>query len=381
MITDKSKQINIQFNDLNAQWKCIKESAIERIDQLFEKSYFIGGKDIALFEDNYSNWNNNQFAIGCSNGTDAIKLALQAMEIKGSVGFFIPANTYIATILAAENAYPNASMHLIDCDQHFQIDTDILENTLNKERQKCDVAVILPVHLYGHTVNIKEIQGLAEKFDCIIMEDASQAHGALGEDNIKAGSFGKAAAFSLYPGKNLGAAGDAGVITTNDEALNNKIRALRNLGSEKKYFHDVKGYNNRMDTFQAIIVDEKLKHIDKWNANRNDVVDQYNANINHEHIILPVQADYCILHVYHIYCVRVTNGQREHFQSYLKENGVTTVIHYPIPIECTGAYSYFDVYNDNTRKWADEIISLPIHPFMKKEEIEYITNIINCWNV
>ena len=129
----------------------------------------------------------------------------------------------------------------------------------------------------------------------------------------------------------------------------------------------------------AIIVDEKLKHIDKWNENRNVVVDRYNQNINNDNLLLPVKADYCNFHVYHIYCVRVINGKREQFQSYLKENGITTVIHYPIPIESTGAYSYLNVFNENTRKWADEIISLPIHPFMKDEEVDFICHSINNW--
>ena len=134
-----------------------------------------------------------------------------------------------------------------------------------------------------------------------------------------------------------------------------------------------------MDTFQAIIVDEKLKHIDKWNDNRNVVVDRYNQNINNDNLMLPVKADYCNFHVYHIYCVRVINGKREQFQSYLKESGITTVIHYPIPIESTGAYSYLNIFNENTRKWADEIISLPIHPFMKEEEVDFICHSINNW--
>ena len=379
MSVNSQIKLNIQFNDLNAQWQVIKDGAIERIDKLFEKSYFIGGKDVGVFEENYAKWNQTSYAIGCSNGTDAIKLALRAMELKGKTAFYIPANTFVATIAAAEQAYPDADMHLIDCDPFFQIDVEILGDVLEKSRERYDNAVLVPVHLYGHTVDIKEILSLAEKFECIVLEDSSQSHGARGEDNIQAGSFGDASAFSLYPGKNLGAAGDAGVITTNSEIINSKIRALRNLGSEKKYYHEYKGFNNRLDNFQAIIVDEKLKHIDSWNAMRNDVVEKYNLGINNSNIVLPKKAPYCELHVYHIYCARVINGMRDDFQDYLKNKGITTVIHYPIPIECTGAYSYLDVYNENTRKWSEEIISLPIHPFMKDEEIEYICNAINTW--
>lgn len=376
---DTKLELNIQFNDLNAQWQCIKGSAQIRIDQLFAKSCYIGGPDIAVLEENYAKWNKTNFAIGCSNGTDAIVLALKALDLKGSIGIFLPANTYIATLIAAESAYPNASFHLIDCDDYFQIDCALLAASLDENRSKYEHAIIIPVHLYGHTVDIKSVQNLAKKSDCIIIEDASQAHGALGEDGIQVGSFGLASAFSLYPGKNLGAAGDAGIITTNSEALNKKIRTLRNLGSAEKYKHEVKGPNNRMDTFQAIIVDEKLKYLDQWNDARNAVVNQYNEKLKNDLVILPKQAPYCEKHVYHIYCVRIQDNLRDEFQAYLAEHKITTVIHYPIPMECSGAYSYLNVNNKNTRKWANEIISLPIHPFLKEEEIDYICNTINNW--
>ena len=150
--------LNIEFNDLNAQWQLIKEGAIQRIDDLFKDSYFIRGKDIAIFEANYAKWNNTKYAIGCSNGTDAIKLALMGMNLKGSVSFYIPANTFIATIAAAEHAYPETSMHLIDCDNYFQMDMDLLEESLSKNRTKSKHAVIIPVHLYGHTVDIKKVK-------------------------------------------------------------------------------------------------------------------------------------------------------------------------------------------------------------------------------
>lgn len=371
--------MEIQFNDLNAQWKCIQKTAQPRIDKLFAESRFIGGPDIAVFEENYAIWNKTDFAIGCSNGTDAIKLALMAMELKGNIGFFIPANTYIATILAAEAAYPDATMHLIDCDEYYQIDCDLLTESLAENAAKFDQVVIIPVHLYGHSVDIKRVKALAEQYDAIILEDGSQAHGALSDDGTMIGSFGHAAAFSLYPGKNLGAAGDAGVITTNDPELARKIKTLRNLGSAKKYVHEVKGPNNRMDTFQAIIVDEKLKFIDGWNDARNVAVDQYNALIKNDKIILPKVAPYCSKHVYHIYCVRVQDGRRDEFRTYLADKGITTVIHYPTAIECSGAYEYMDVFNPNTRKWQHELISMPIHPFMKQEEIEYIAQVINDW--
>ena len=369
----------IQFNDLHSQWACIKELAIPRIEEVILSSSFINGKDVLLFENNYADWNKVGYAIGCSNGTDALKMAFRSIGTEKNSVVFMPANTFIATISAIDQVMPDAHIELIDCDDYYQIDVEKLTHSLETTRSSYKRAFIVPVHLYGHTVDIKAILDLAERFDCEIVEDSSQAHGAIGVDNIMVGSFGKISAFSLYPGKNLGAMGDAGVITTNDKAHFETMRAMRTHGALKKYQHEIKGSNFRLDTLQAIILDEKLKHLDQWNNKRLQVAQHYNKNIKNQAFKLPIKAPYCGKHVYHIYCVRLIEGSRDIFQKYLKDRGIPTVIHYPVPIECTGAYSHLDTYSENTRRWSNQLISLPIHPFLSIDEVDYICDVLNSW--
>ena len=286
------------------------------IDNLNKIKYSknINGKDVLLFENNYAEWNKVGYAVGCSNGTDALKMAFRSIGTEKSSIVFMPANTFIATISAIDQVMPDAHIELIDCDDYYQIDIEKLTHSLESKRSSYQRAFIVPVHLYGHTVDIKAILDLAERFDCEIVEDSSQAHGAIGADNIMVGSFGKISAFSLYPGKNLGAMGDAGVITTNDKAHFETMRAMRTHGALKKYQHDIKGSNFRLDTLQAIILDEKLKHLDQWNNKRLQVAQHYNKNIKNQAFKLPIKAPYCDKHVYHIYCVRLIEGSRDIFQ-------------------------------------------------------------------
>ena len=365
--------MNINFNDLSTQWDIIKEEISPKLEELFKKSDFIGGKAIEEFEDNFSKYCNTKYAVGVSNGTDALKISLAALNIETTCGIIIPANTFIATALAVTYlSNIKYEMILIDCDQYYQIDVDILESYLIKNRKKWKSCVIIPVHLYGHPADMKRILEIAGKYNCLILEDASQAHGSI-VLNKKVGGLGDIAAFSLYPGKNLGAAGDAGIITTNNEELFNKAKALRNYGSFKKYYYEYRGWNNRLDTIQAIILNTKLKYLDKWNNMRIEVANRYNDllkdNVN---IIIPKTAPYIDKQIYHIYAVRVKN--RDSFQKYLSEHNIPTIIHYPIPIQKTKPFKHLDHFdNKRTLQFANELISLPIYPFLKDVEIEYIT--------
>ena len=223
---------------------------------------------------------------------------------------------------------------------------------------------------------MKGILNLAKTFDCYLLEDSSQAHGAMVLNN-KVGSLGDISAFSLYPGKNLGAAGDAGIITTNNETLYNRVKSLRNYGSNVKYHYDTKGWNNRLDTIQAIVVNEKLKYLDEWNNARIEIAKKFDFLFdNNANIITPKTAPYINKQVYHIYAIRVK--QRDKFQKYLNEKKITTIIHYPIPIQKTKPFKNLDHFNNKkTIQYSDELISLPMHPFLTDNEIEYIANIIN----
>ncbi|MFX0105282.1 MAG: DegT/DnrJ/EryC1/StrS family aminotransferase [Candidatus Hodarchaeota archaeon] len=368
--------MEIQFNDLSKQWEIIEDTVVPRLDKLFKKSDFIGGEAIREFEKNFAKYCGTKYAIGCSNGTDALKLCLSAFELRSPCGIIIPANTFIATALAVTYLSDlNYEIILIDCDDYYQIDTDLLETYLKNNRNKWKDCVIIPVHLFGHPADMERIIEIADEFNCLILEDSSQAHGAL-VLNKKVGCLGDTSAFSLYPGKNLGAAGDAGIITTNNEELYEKIRALRNYGSRKKYHYDFKGWNNRMDTIQAIILNEKLKYLDKWNDMRIEVAGQYNEQLrDNKDLITPKSASYIDKQVYHIYAIRLKN--RDEFQSYLLKNGIPTIIHYPIPIQRTEPFKHLDIFNNKkTLKFAEELLSLPIYPFLTDEEIEYITSSI-----
>lgn len=364
----------IKFNDLGKQWEVISEKTLDRLNNLFNNSSYINGPDVKIFEENFANYIGTNYAIGVSNGTDAIKLSVEALELKGKVGVIIPANTFIATLLGVEMAIPHADFQLIDCDDYYQIDTNKLEDVLIGKRNKWDHCLILPVHLYGHSANILEIVKLSDKYNCTIIEDSSQAHGTLSEEGIKVGNYGLLSAFSLYPGKNLGAAGDAGIITTNDKNLYDKLKMLQNWGSRKKYYYDMKGYNNRLDSIQAIILDEKLKYLDEWNEHRNKVAKWYEEYIT-VNIVKPKTANYCKYNTYHVYPILVQ--ERDKFIKYLNGNDIQNVIHYPIPIEQTSIYSYMGFNNEKTRYFSKRLVSLPIHPFMSEEEVQYVSKKIN----
>jgi dTDP-4-amino-4,6-dideoxygalactose transaminase len=365
----------VKFNNLGLQWESIKNEVEPQLTKLFETSAFINGPAVQEFEQDFAAYTGTNYAVGVSNGTDAIKVAVEALDLLGSTGIIVPANTFIATLLGAEQALPNAEFVLVDCDQYYQIDIDQLEDTLIKNRDRWNNCVLLPVHLYGHCANMNAIMGLADNYDCIVIEDSSQAHGTVCENGQRAGSIGAMGTFSLYPGKNLGAAGDAGIITTNDEELYERLKLLRNWGSNKKYYYDIKGYNNRLDTIQAIILKEKLKHLNVWNAHRNIAAEFYNQNIKNVQITTPPMAPYCTYHTYHVYCVLAE--ERDALLSHLNNNGVQTNIHYPVPIELTAPYEHLGAINARTRTYANNLVSLPIHPFITENELSHVCDVVN----
>lgn len=371
--------MDLKFNDLSKQWDAIKEEVTPRFEELFRKSDFIGGNAINEFEQNFAEYCATNYGVGVSNGTDALKLSLASLNLESPCGIIIPANTFIANALAASYLKDIISdLVLIDCDKYYQIDTELLELYLKKNRKNWKSCVIIPVHLYGHPSDMKQILQIANEYNCFVLEDSSQAHGAV-VLNKKVGCLGDLSAFSLYPGKNLGAAGDAGIITTNNEELYNKVKSLRNLGSSMKYHYDFKGWNNRLDTIQAIIVNAKLKHLDKWNDMRITVAMNYNNLLEpNKNVVIPQKAPYADKQVYHIYAIRVK--ERDKLQDYLTKNNIPTIIHYPIPIEKTTPFKYLGKFdNKRTKQYANELLSLPMHPFLTDEEIEYITTKINTF--
>jgi dTDP-4-amino-4,6-dideoxygalactose transaminase len=367
----------ILFNDLGKQWEVIKDDALPRIDNLFNSSSYINGPDVNTFENNFAQYIGTDYAVGVSNGTDALKLCVEALNLEGKVGIIVPANTFIATLLGAEMALPNAEFILTDCDEYYQMDMNTLEDILSKRRGDWDECVIMPVHLYGSACDIEKIMKLSRMFNCWVIEDCSQAHGTTTNKGRPVGTFGHMSAFSMYPGKNLGAAGDAGVITTNNKHFYDTLKLLQNWGAVEKYYYERKGYNNRLDSIQAIIVDEKLKHLNEWNENREKIASWYDELIQNDKIIKPKKASYCGRHTYHIYCVRLLDLNRDEVMSKLNDNDIQSGIHYPIPIEQTKIYEDKGWNNTNTRLYAEQLMSLPMHPFMTREDVERIAKVIN----
>jgi dTDP-4-amino-4,6-dideoxygalactose transaminase len=376
----------VLFNNLGEQWKLVSSAVKSRMDNLFESSSFINGPDVSEFESNFAKYIGVNHSCGVSNGTDAIKLCIQALvnekyiNGQGNVGIIIPANTFIATLLGAEMALPEAEFVLVDCDNHYQIDPLLLEEALTENRGKWDDCIIIPVHLYGHSCDMEAVMGLAERFNCWVVEDSSQAHGTrakIGDSSPMVGSIGHLSAFSMYPGKNLGAAGDAGVITTNDSVLYESIQKLKNWGSREKYHYDFKGCNNRLDSIQAIVVDEKLKYLDQWNDMRNLVAKKYQEGLRDSGVILPQKADYCDNQTHHIYPIRISVSDRSRLMGFLGSCEIQCGVHYPVPIEITSIYGNNGWYNKKTRLFSQQMISLPMHPFLTDEDISRVVNTVN----
>ena len=323
--------MNIKFNDLSSQWDKISEKTLPQILDVLKTGNFILGGPVSEFETNFKKWNGNKYAIGVGNGTDALMISVSSLSLTGRTIFYIPANTYIATllgvILSLDKDY---EYKLIDCDNFYQIDTSLLENEVQKDFGHYDNYVVIPVHLYGVSCNMNHIMELRNKYGLKIIEDCSQSHGTLTSENKKVGTYGDVSAFSLYPGKNLGASGDAGIIVTDDEVIYKKCLKLRNLGSVEKYNHEIVGWNSRLDTIQAVILNEKLKLIDKWNDKRNYVAKKFIKGIKNNNLKLPEIPKYCSYNTYHIF--PVLSIHRNKLMEYLTENKIPTIIHYPIPL-------------------------------------------------
>jgi dTDP-4-amino-4,6-dideoxygalactose transaminase len=357
------KKINLQY-----------QNEIEKkIIDIYRSGWYINGKEVTNFEENFSKYIKTKHTIGVANGLDALRIILKAYIELGIINerdeIIVPANTYIASIMAITDnnlvpvfVEPNLDNYNIDCEK--------IEEKITKKTK-----AIMIVHLYGQIVFSNKIKKLSKKYNLKLIEDNAQAIGAKYED-VLSGNLGDAAGFSFYPGKNLGAQGDAGAITTNDDELANTIRAISNYGSNKKYVNIFKGYNSRLDELQAGILNIKLKYIDVENNVRKIIALKYLNEINNPKIILPNKPKNIDEHVWHLFVVRVEN--RQNFQEYLLKNKIQTLIHYPIPPHKQKCYKEFNNLSfPITEKIHDEVISIPISPVMNDEDIQKIIFVIN----
>ena len=375
----------VKFNDLKAQWDLIKNTAVPRLDNIFETCSYILGPDVRTFEKNFADYIGATHAIGVASGLDALKIATLCFDeyINSSVSVYIPANTFIATVLGVEDALKlmncRYEIHMIDCDEFYQMDMRKLNESLEKNQAKNEHTLVVPVHLYGHSCNMELLYKLKDRYRFKILEDCSQAHGTEYAFNKKVGSSPKTdiSAFSLYPGKNLGALGDAGVITTHSDEYADRCQYLRNYGAKVKYHHEYFGFNSRLDSIQAVMVDEKLKFLDEWNELKNTVAEKYSDALSDiEEVSLPETAPYCNKHSYHLYVIRVPAEKRTLLQKHLASRDIQNGMHYPIPIEKTGVYEDCGWTSPVTLEYSEEILSLPIHPFITDSEIKQVTDAV-----
>lgn len=363
--------MNIPFVSFKVIHNETRDKLKEAFNEVLYSNCFIKGKQLEQFEEEFSNYCNTNYCIGCANGLEAIMLILRAYDIGENDEVILPANTFIATSLAV--SYVGAKPILVDCNNFYNIDTDLIEEKITKNTK-----AIIAVHLYGQLADMDKINYIAKKHNLIVIEDSAQAHGATYKGK-KVGGLGDVAAFSFYPGKNLGALGDGGAVVTNNKEIANKIRTIGNYGSETKYFHKYKGVNSRLDEMQAAFLRVKLKELDKWNEGRKYIANKYLENIKNPLIILP-ELNNSSEPVWHLFVIRT--AYRDKFQKYLSDNGINTAIHYPIPIHLQEAYRELGLGEGkykNSEEYAKEILSLPLWYGMSDEEINFVCNTINNW--
>lgn len=338
------------------------------ISEVLESGWYLLGEKNKAFEENFAKYCETKFSIGCANGLDALHLAIRAYDFPKDSEIIVPANTYIASILAISNC--GLKPILVEPNlETYNIDVDLIEAKITEKTK-----AIVVVHLYGQAVEMEKIWELAKKYNLKIIEDSAQAHGAIYQGK-KVGNLGDIGCFSFYPGKNLGALGDGGSITTNDEEVAIKIRAIANYGSLIKYENIYKGLNSRLDEIQAAILDLKLQFLDADNQQRREIAKIYRENIKNEKIVLPKPYKE-ESHVWHLFVIRTKD--RDKLQEYLKIKGIQTLIHYPIPPHKQKAYAEWNHLSfPITEQIHREVLSLPISPVMSKEEAFCVVQALN----
>ena len=359
----------LDLKELNTQYKA---ELIEACTRVIDSGWYIQGNECKEFDKEFASYCGTKYAIGVANGLDALILILRAYKelgfMKDGDEVIVPSNTYIASILAISQN--NLVPVLVEPD----INTYLLNPSKIEEKITSKTKAILPVHLYGQTCEMDKINEIAKKYNLKVIEDSAQSHGAYFQDK-RSGNLGDASGFSFYPGKNLGALGDGGAVTTNDEELANTIKALGNYGSHKKYENLYKGVNSRLDEMQAAMLRVKLRYLDNELEKRRDIANYYLENIKNENIILPVvRAE--SNHVWHLFVIRTS--KRDELQKYLLDNGVQTLIHYPIPPHNQNAYKEWN--NESypiSEQIHTEVLSLPISGVQNLENTKNIVEKLN----
>ena len=372
-----SHSLKVPFLDLALQYHSIQEELETAALRTLRSGRYIMGDEVVEFERRFAEYTGSRYAIGVASGTDAIQLALRALGIGPGDDVLSVANVSAPTVCAilATGAKPV----LIDIDpKTFNMDPNRLADYLNKSSHRNQIKAIVPVHLYGRSADLKSIMEIANQFEIKVVEDASQAHGATTGES-KAGTIGEIGCFSLYPTKNLGACGDAGVIVTNDPLVAEKLQMLRNYGERSRYDNSLIGFNSRLDEIQASLLNVKLKHLTRWTERRRQIACKYNQSLGKLGINTPGDSmENLAGHVYHLYVIQVAN--REQFQSDLMQLGVGTAVHYPKPIHHQLAFQGVCVTDGAlgvTEQACRTVVSLPLYPEMTDEAVEMVCDSIS----
>lgn len=358
----------INFLNLHKINERFRNEIDERIKQVLDSGWYILGEQVRVFEKNFANFCGVKHCIGCANGLDALNLIIKAYGFSTGDEIIVPANTYIASILAISQNGCTPVLVEPDIDT-YNINPDLIEQKITENTK-----AIMVVHLYGQAVEMEKIWQLAKKYNLKVIEDSAQAHGTIYKGK-RAGNLGDASGFSFYPGKNLGCMGDGGCVTTNDDELAYRIRAIANYGSDYKYHHIFKGTNSRLDEIQAAVLDIKLKHLDEDNKRRREIAKFYRENIKNPNIILP-QLKEEENHVWHIFAVRVND--RDKLKKYLEGNGIETNIHYPTAPHKQECYKELEHLSfPVSEKIHKQVLSLPISPVLTRNEVMQVVEVIN----
>lgn len=367
-MTSVDRTHSVRFVDLEAQYRSIENDVRTAIDGVLERGDFILGDGVHRFEAEFAVYCDAAYAIGVDSGTSALELAVRAFGIGPGDEVITAANSFIATALGITHA--GATPVLVDVDpDDYTIDPDAIEAAISENTR-----AIMPVHLYGHPADMDRILDIARRHSLVVIEDASQAHGALYKGR-RVGSIGDAAAFSLYPAKNLGAYGDAGVVVTNDSGIAEMVTLLRNYGSTEKYHHELPGFNRRLDTMQAEVLSVKLRHLDDWNAARRRHASEYVSLLDDMDAVSLPRIRAWAESVYHVFVIEV--DERDELRSKLADRQIGTVIHYPIPIHMQGAYRDLGYRLGDfpvTEAAADRVLSLPMYAEISDTDLEIVAS-------
>ena len=355
----------VKFLDLKKQYEDIKDEIDLAIKSVINKSAFIGGEFVRSFEQNFAEYNNAKFCVGVGNGTDALEIAIEALNLPKESEIIVPANSFIASSECITRA--GHKVVFCDCNEfNYTIDVDdITKRITNKTR------AIIVVHLYGHPADMDPLIAIAKKYNLQIIEDCAQAHGAEYKGK-RVGTFGVVSTFSFYPGKNLGAYGDAGAIITNNDEIAKKARMIANHGRIDKYNHEFVGRNSRLDGIQGAVLDVKLRHLNKWNSRRREVAELYRKGLKGCSLIVLPKKEEWATPVYHLFVIRIKN--RDKIKEYLKENNIETGVHYPISLSKLKAYEYIRAEQASFKadKLGDQLLSLPINELLTDIEVETV---------